>query len=238
MVNSTSSDQIASLNIMTRNDFSQYLCSTPFLDFHHPAIKALVSTLTSETTEAKVQELYYIIRDTIRYNPYTVTDGTDALKASFGLENQQAYCIPKSALMVAASRALGVPARLGLADVRNHLASQKLLDWLGTDLFVMHGYADLWLNGKWVKCTPVFNRDLCEKFNVAPLEFDGIEDAIFHSHTLDGSKHMEYVHDHGTFADVPSDFILHTVAATYPRLNLGEFNSASHSLEQDLAQQR
>ena len=28
---------------------------------------------------------------------------------------------------------------------------------MGTDLFVYHGYAELFLDGKWVKATPAFN---------------------------------------------------------------------------------
>ena len=167
-------------------DRSVYLEETQFLNFSHPAIQQLIGEVKGTTPLEKVVDLYYLIRDGIKYNPYTFAAGKEAFYASYAAERDQAYCIPKSALMVAACRAIGVPARIGLADVKNHLSSKKLLDWLGTDLFVMHGYAEIWLEDKWVKCTPVFNLSLCQKFKVKPLEFDGKEDSIFHPYTEDG----------------------------------------------------
>ena len=82
----------------------------------------------------------------------------------------------------------GIPARLGFADVRNHLASEKLLARLGTDLFVFHGFTEFWLAGRWVKATPAFNIELCERFGVRPLEFDGRSDALFHEYSADGPR--------------------------------------------------
>ncbi|MCV2883869.1 transglutaminase-like domain-containing protein [Aestuariibacter sp. AA17] len=224
----------------------QFLTSGKYINVEHDSVQKWVIGLPETNITERVVALYYRIRDQIRYNPYTFVEGEATLYASFAADrgdlsrdvSEGAYCIPKAALMVAACRAIGVPARLGLANVRNHLSSQKLLDWLGTDLFVMHGYAEVYLNERWVKCTPVFNKDLCEKFGVVPLEFDGTSDSVFHSHTQDGSKHMEYVKDHGTFEDVPATLILNAVRSTYPHIDVGQstVNQLPHyaSLESDV----
>ena len=100
-------------------------------------------------------------------------------------------------------RAAGIPARIGFADVRNHLATRQLLDYLGSNLFVYHGYADLFLEGKWVKATPAFNLSLCERFGLHPLEFNGRDDSIYHEFDKAGNRHMEYVHQRGAFDDMP-----------------------------------
>ncbi|UAA38570.1 transglutaminase family protein [Paraneptunicella aestuarii] len=196
----------------------KYLQETPELDFSHPGIQELISRVKASSNKEKAVELYYLVRDDIRYNPYTFIDGVPSLTASYAVEKGEAFCVPKSALMVAAARGLGIPARLGLANVRNHLSSPKLLELLRSDLFVMHGYAELFLDDQWVKCTPVFNVELCQKFGVVPLEFDGETDSIFHPYTENGQKHMEYVTDHGTFDGVPVAYIMQAVAEAYPHL--------------------
>jgi transglutaminase-like putative cysteine protease len=110
--------------------------------------------------------------------------------------------------LCALGRSLGIPSRLGFADVRNHLATKQLLEFLGSDLFVYHGFVEFFLEEKWVKATPAFNKELCERHHVAPLEFNGREDSIFQPYNLDKKKFMEYVADHGTYADVPVGTIL------------------------------
>ena len=99
--------------------------------------------------------------------------------------------------------------------MRNHLASPKLLALLGTDVFAFHGFVELWLSGRWVKATPAFNLELCERFGVRPLEFDGVHDSLFHQFSVDGRRHMEYVRDRGSFADLPLSSILATFAELY-----------------------
>jgi transglutaminase-like putative cysteine protease len=197
---------------------NNYLQETPEFDFSHPDIQSLIKNIKPGSDKKRSIELYYAIRDGIRYNPYTFVDGKRALKASYAATNNDAYCIPKSTLMVAACRAIGIPARLGLANVRNHLASKKLLDFLKSDLFVMHGYAEIKIENKWVKCTPVFNKEMCDRFGVPPLEFDGENDSIFHSFGNGRSSNMEYIKDHGSFANVPVDFIFKGWEMEYPHI--------------------
>src|SRR5690606_31207041 len=130
-------------------------------------------------------KLYYIVRDRFLYDPYSVDLSDEGMRASTVIARGRGYCVTKAALMAAAARAAGIPARLGFADVRNHLATKRLLDMLGTDIFYYHGYVELWLDGKWVKATPAFNIELCDKFRVRPLEFDGRTDSIFHPYDAD-----------------------------------------------------
>lgn len=79
---------------------------------------------------------------------------------------------------------------------------------MGTNLFSYHGYTELYIKGTWVKATPAFDLKMCQENRIIPVEFDGQNDAIFHSHNLDGKLHIEYVKDHGYREDVPVDEIL------------------------------
>jgi transglutaminase-like putative cysteine protease len=162
--------------------------------------------------------LYYRVRDEIRYDPYSMEDKPEALQASSVLKKKAGFCIPKAVLLAAVLRAQKIPARLGFADVKNHLATQRLRALMDTDLFVYHGYVEVFLNDKWVKATPAFNLTLCRHFNVKPLEFDGIHDSIFHEFDTRGNRHMEYVNNHGTFADLPFDTIYQAFRQCYPKI--------------------
>ncbi|MNY38337.1 hypothetical protein D3C86_1729570 [compost metagenome] len=82
----------------------------------------------------------------------------------------------------------------------------------------MHGYTELYLRGRWVKATPAFNLQLCRLFEVAPLEFDGLGDSVFHPFNQHGQRYMEYLLDHGRFADVPLELFFGHLAAVYPHL--------------------
>ena len=136
---------------------------------------------------ARAIKLYYAVRDGVRYDPYSMQLVPEELGAVRCLAHKVGFCIPKAALLAASARALGIPARVGYADVKNHLATGKLIEMMGTDIFIWHGYTDLFLEGKWVKATPAFNIELCDKFRVLPLEFDGREDSLFHPFDADDS---------------------------------------------------
>ncbi|NIV15920.1 MAG: transglutaminase, partial [Aliifodinibius sp.] len=87
-----------------------------------------------------------------------------------------------------------------------------------TNIMVFHGYTELHLNGRWVKATPAFNKELCEKLRVAPLEFNGEEDSIFQEYNHEGGKFMEYLHDYGRFPDVPYELFVHELKKHYPHV--------------------
>jgi transglutaminase-like putative cysteine protease len=123
--------------------------------------------------------------------------------------------VPKSVLLTASARARGIPARLGFADVRNHLTSEKLRASMGTDLFAWHGFSELLLDGQWHKLSTAFNIELCDRFGVEALEFDGTGDALLHPFDKAGQRHMEYVNQRGSFDDLPLDRILADFAELY-----------------------
>ena len=156
------------------------------------------------------------MRDEIRYDPYRIELTPDAFRASTIIKKGYGYCVAKAIVLCAAARACSIPARLGFADVRNHLTTERLKELMKTDLFIFHGYAELFIEGKWVKATPTFNLSLCERFGVKALDFDGTDDALLHPFDRAGHKHMEYVKDHGSFADVPYDLIVEMFRLHYP----------------------
>jgi len=171
----------------------------------------------ASTERERAARLFAAVRERLRYDPYTVTVDPEEYRASTLLRRERAYCVPKAVLLCAAARAAGIPARLGFADVKNHLASEKLLRTLGTDLFAFHGYVELWIDGRPIKATPAFNAALCSRFGVPPLEFDGEHDAMLQAFDGQGRRCMEYLRDRGLYLDLPLDEILATFAELYGR---------------------
>jgi len=190
-----------------------------FVDSDHPDVIAFTREAVGDATSERERaaRLFRAVRERLRYDPYTLACERDDYKASALLRRERAYCIPKAVLLCAAARAAGIRARLGFADVKNHLSSQKLLDMLGNDLFAWHGYVELEIEGRKVKATPAFNASLCEKFGVEPLELDGVHDAMLQEFDGQGRKYMEYVRDRGLYADLPLDEILASFRELYPR---------------------
>jgi transglutaminase-like putative cysteine protease len=198
-------------------DLDRYLRPTWFIDSDNPVVRAHAVQITKgcSSDEERAVKCFYAVRDGIRYDPYSITAEPLDYRASVTLDRRVAYCIPKAVLLTALARSVGIPARLGFADVRNHLASKKLLAQLGTDLFIFHGFTELWLAGSWVKATAAFNIELCQRFGVQPLEFDGRHDSLFHEYSVDGQRNMEYVGARGTFADLPLAEILTAFETQY-----------------------
>jgi transglutaminase-like putative cysteine protease len=195
-----------------------FLRPTPLLDADHPAIRALAEDAAGDATTPRERavRVYYAVRDGLRYDPYDVVLTPESMRASAVLAAGRGYCVAKAGVLAAAARALGIPARLGFADVRNHLATERLRQMMQTDVFYWHGYTELLLDGRWLKATPAFNRELCDKFGVLALEFDGTGDSVFHPFDRAGRRHMEYVNDHGWRDDLPLDELLAAMHRHYP----------------------
>ncbi len=199
-------------------DMAIFLRATPTIDFNSPAVQEFIaanSTTDSNDLE-RAKSLYRAVRDQIRYDPYTVSQHLKDYSATHTLQAGRGWCVTKAILYAACCRAVGIPARLGYADVRNHLSTANLRRLMATDIFYWHGYTEVYLNRKWVKATPAFNIALCKKFRLQPLEFDGLEDSIFHPYDLDGHKHMEYINYHGEFADLPFERMFNDFTRFYP----------------------
>ncbi|MDX9670392.1 MULTISPECIES: transglutaminase-like domain-containing protein [unclassified Pseudomonas] len=198
----------------------EYLSPGRFIDSDHPAVVEFAEQHRGASRDPLAQAigLYYAVREAVRYNPYTFSLDPQTLCGSHALAAGESYCVPKATLLAGCARHCGIAARIGLADVRNHLSTPRLLELLRSDVFAMHGYTELFLNDRWVKATPAFNQQLCELFNVAPLEFDGINDSVFHPYNRDGAHLMEYLVDHGQFSDVPVTFFFEHLEKCYPHL--------------------
>lgn len=198
----------------------EYLQPTYFIDSDHPLVMNFAEQHRGDSPEPRLQaiSLYHAVRDEIRYNPYSFSADRETLKASHALQVGESYCVPKALLLAACARHCGIPARIGLADVRNHLSTPRLLELLRTEVFAMHGYTELYLGERWVKATPAFNLELCQRFKVEPLAFDGLSDSIFHPYNQQGERHMEYLVDHGQFADFPEQLFFQHLGKIYPHL--------------------
>ncbi|HTQ69632.1 MAG TPA: transglutaminase-like domain-containing protein [Solirubrobacteraceae bacterium] len=190
----------------TRED----LKPTAIIDTGSDRVQELVEEAKSgEAGDRQVAaRLFRAVRDRIRYDPFDTPTDPAAYRASSVLEAGSGYCIQKSIVLTASARAAGIPSRLGFADVKNHLQSERLREKMGTDLFIWHGYSTLFVDGRWTKASCAFNAELCERFGVEPLEYDGTEDALLHPFTGDGSRYMEYVRERGIYTDLPLQRVL------------------------------
>ena len=197
---------------------NEYLQPGRYIDSAHPAVGAFArENVQGGNDREKAVLLYYAVRDKIRYNPFLDFTKPQAFRASSVLEAGEGFCIGKAALLAACARTAGIEARVGFADVKNHLTTPRLAETMGSDLFVYHGYTELRIDGRWVKATPAFNLALCTRFRVKPLEFDGRADSIFHPFDEDARRHMEYLRDRGVYADVPVEEIQRAFREAYPK---------------------
>jgi transglutaminase-like putative cysteine protease len=201
-------------------DLRLFLSPAEYIDSDHPRVRAAAAELAGSAADPveRARLLYRAVRDQIRYDPYVDFTDKETYRASSVLERGHAYCVGKAALYAALCRASGIPARLGLADVKNHLATPRLLEAVGTDLFAYHGFVELMPRDVWIKATPTFNLSLCQKLGVPPLEFTGEADALLQPFDAGGRAFMSYVTQHGSFFDVPAKFLMLEMARLYPKL--------------------
>jgi transglutaminase-like putative cysteine protease len=197
------------------------LAATEFVDSDSPAIRAFVRDRCAgaATPVERAIALFYVVRDEVEYRMMTRLGlAREGFVASATLARRNGFCIEKAVLLAAACRAAGIPALLRFADVRNHLATPELTAHMGTDVFIYHGLVEMRLGDRWVKATPAFDRAMCARHGVRPIDFDGRRDAVFHEFDLRENRHMEYVSERGVFAELPYEEIVAAFRATYPRL--------------------
>lgn len=201
-------------------ELSRCLGPTRFLDADHPSVVAFArdAAAGAGSDRERAVQVFLKVRDGIRYDPYSVDLVPEAMSASATLARGRSFCVPKAVLLAASLRALSIPARLGFADVTNHLATPRLLEHLRTDVFAFHGFVDAWLDGRWVKATPAFDAALCAWFKVAPLDWDGVSDAVLQPFDGGGRQFMEYLCDRGVHDDLPYDELVRVWRSLYPHL--------------------
>ena len=203
---------------------NEYLEPGWFVDSDHSAVQEFSQGVRDSgaalSAKEKAIRLYQLVRDGVRYNPYKISELKADYRASAVLPKKYGYCVTKAILLAAVWRAAGIPARLGFADVKNHISSPRLIQAMKTDIFYFHGYVEAWIDDRWVKATPAFDKRLCDRAGIEVLEFDGVHDSIFHPYTSDGQKHMEYLHDYGTFPDLPYEKMKQIYLEKYPDVKI------------------
>lgn len=208
-----------SLSASLQSSFEAYLRPAEYIDSDHAAVIAYAHEhATANKPIDQAVALYYAIRDGFTYNPYELLLTREGLKASSLLKKSSGYCVEKANLLAACCRVLGIPSRLGFGIVKNHIGVEQVLKYLKTDLLVFHGYAELYLEGQWVKATPAFNKELCAYYQVEPLEFDGRQDSLFQEYNSSGHQFMEYKHEYGVFDDLPRDLFIAELKKHYPHI--------------------
>ena len=198
---------------------SEYLEPTYYLDFNNALIQKFVSEAIGKTLNPveQTKKLFFAVRDKIRYDPYSISLDSITYRASYCLKTKHGFCLPKANLLAAAARAVGIPAGIGLSDVKNHLCTARMSRMMGgSKKFLHHGYAVLYLENKWVKLAPAFNIELCKRFDVSPTDFDGNNHALFQQFDAKGRLHMEYIKNHGIWSDFPHQRVSNDFRKYYP----------------------
>ena len=187
-----------------------YLDPTAVIDSDNPDIKELALSLISNSMNdsKRAEKIFLFVRDKIHYNPYSPFHKKEYYIASTVLKRGYGYCIQKAVLLAAMGRVVGIPTRLGFADIRNHQLPKKMLEIQGTDIIYSHGFTEMFIDGKWLKATPAFNIEMCDRLGLIPVEFDGKSDGVFNRLDKKGDISIEYLKDVGNWPDLPMDHIL------------------------------
>jgi len=228
-------DRRTKMEATSKEYLESCLKPTRFIDSNAPAVIAFAKQAVGDAASDidRAVSLFYAVREEIRYDPYDVDLTPGGFKASAVLARGVGFCIPKAIVLTALARVVSIPSRLGFADVRNHLTTERLKSIMKTDIFTYHGFTELFLDGRWIKATPTFNLSLCKRFGVKPLDFDGRHDALFHEFDRNGNRHMEYVKYHGSFIDLPYDTIRNAFKTTYPGIYDGLFDAVGSHIAGD-----
>jgi len=190
---------------MDRKDLNIYLQPTEVIESDNDEIREAARRLTEGVhgPGRKGVSLFYFVRDRIHYNVYMISTSLEDFRASVTLSRRKGYCVQKAVLLAALARAASIPSRLAFAKIRNHRAPEQLVKQTGSNILPSHGYAQFYLSGKWVSATPAFDRSLCEKIGLPPVEFDGVHDALLSDADLSGRPFIEYLEKYDPQADFP-----------------------------------
>lgn len=189
-----------------------------------------------DTPGGAVEKLHDAIRDTIDYNVFNVVLGEE-LQASVVAEEGTGFCLHKSILFVAGCRRLGVPAVLCSDVVTNHVSDAAMRELVGGEDF-LHWYAQIYLDGRWIKAAPIFNSLLCAMYGIAVLPFDPTGNAIRQANS-DGTL-MIYKGHERRYSDPTISELLHVIGEMHPRMvtGMGRTPTSFHLTEARLDRER
>ena len=189
---------------------NEYLKCTEIIDCDTKSIveKAVALTGGMQTDKEKARALYYFVRDEIKHNAYAPLYDPERYKASVTLKEGNGFCQQKAVLLAALARSAGIPARLGFVDVNDHRLSESFKQMIGgLNRFPLHGYVELFVNGKWLHVSPAYDSETCRRKRFVPVEFDGEHDAKDSPLDMDGNLHIEHLEYHGPYSDFPWEVI-------------------------------
>ena len=209
-----------------------YLSPTYFFDYESDEIQAIIAEFKNKVFSEKevAKQLYLKVRDSWRYDPYTLSFSKENYRASEIAKRTKGHCIDKSIVLVACLRGMGISARIHLAKVKNHIGVERLIEKFGSNELTPHGMVDVFINNKWLKVSPTFNSSLCTMLNVSPLDFDGENDAVLQAFNKEGNVFMEYLEDYGHFEDVPIAFMKKNALEHYPHIFNADVNQTEFRL--------
>jgi hypothetical protein len=198
--------------------WEEFLMETPSMNYSSSEVKEFIQKIPIYTDSVEQAiSIYQTVRDSFLYDPYHLDLRQDFLMASVIVSKKRAWCVEKAVLACACFRAFGFPARLGFGIVKNHIGVEKLFTYLKREEIVFHGYVEVWIEGKWNKCTPAFDPRICKLSGVPLLEWNGREDSLFQAF-VEEIQFMEYLHFYGEFGDVPFELMHREMQHYYPDL--------------------
>lgn len=191
-------------------DLELFLEPAPGIQCDHPEVLALARKIVSGANNDReaAAKLFTWVRDSVRYSPYVPFDDLNDYLALSTLKRGKGYCVQKSALLCALARAVGIPARLGFADIENHQLPAGLAEVLGSAIMAHHCFVEWFVGGRWLKSTPSFEEPLCAERGWRLVEFDPEEDSLLATTDLANRPHITYVRKLGWRQGVPLDEIL------------------------------
>jgi transglutaminase-like putative cysteine protease len=146
--------------------------------------------------------LFEYVRDTVRYSLVVPVANLEDYLALNTLARGKGFCVQKSALLCALARTLGIPARLGFADIKNERLPGHLRRF--TDGIIYHHcFVEWFVGGHWIKSTPSFERELSNRHGWRLVEFNPSGDALLPATDLKGRPHVSYLTYHGWRLGVP-----------------------------------
>ncbi|MBN1348655.1 transglutaminase domain-containing protein [candidate division KSB1 bacterium] len=201
------------------NQLEQYLLPTKLINTQHPDIQRKVMELTRdcETVVARARNIFYFIRDDIRYE-FRGKFKAEQYLASYILQDGKGFCTQKAILFCALARCAGIPAGLYFFDIIDHTLPEQMVRLMKTRTLFHHGIVMLCLNGEWHKYDATLHSQLVERNQLIPVEFSPHRDCLMSQTTRHGTRHIDYIRDYGIHADVSFEQITGWFREGYPHI--------------------
>ncbi|MBN1404907.1 MAG: transglutaminase domain-containing protein [Candidatus Omnitrophica bacterium] len=204
---------------------NEFLQETKFCDCKHRSIINKSCELTKDLPEDKDKAiaLFNFVRDNIKYS----FDRWD-IKASETLERGRGMCTNKSNLLIAMLRSCNIPAAYGILKVdAQNFFGPLMLPMLKNKVSKnsVHIYAQIYINGKWIKCDSSTDAELASKaggiYSIAHLV-----ELADDNHEVNIDKIISFDKEHiyedlGPFANIDDKLIKKPKNANFLLLSIG-----------------